>query len=197
MAIKKRFDLFDYNCDLDLRIVWLGSQMVSVSGSESGTDASLAAQAVKAITLLDRLAPNGDKPIEILLNQPGGDEFHCAAIVDVIRQAKNFTTIKGYGMLMSAGSIIFQASKQRLMAPSSVMMIHYGSWGYNDHPKIMYNWAEQGKKMDTWMEKIYLDRIREKHPDFKLEDLQKMLDFDTFFSAEEAVAIGLADGIIE
>lgn len=192
----KAYEFFDYDCDLNHRVIWLGSQHVTASGNESGVDASLAEKTVKALYLMNVDAPNGDKPINILLNNPGGDEFHCAAIYDAIRNSQNEVIITVYGMAMSAASILMQAAKIRKISASSTIMIHYGSWGYHDHPQIMYKWADQGKKLDSWMEQIYLSRIREKHPEFKLKELKKMLQYDTFFTAQEAVDIGLADEVV-
>lgn len=194
MAKKEsNFDLHDYDCDLKHRVVSLGSQHVTAGGTESGVDATLADRAVKNILLLDKLKPEGDAPINYLLSNPGGDEFYMAAIYDAIKYSKSPSIITVHGLAMSAGSVILQAGQKRVMMPSAWVMIHYGTWGTHAHPKISYNWSDAGKKMDKWMENIYLERIREKNPNFKLKDLQKMLDFDTILNAQDTVALGLAD----
>ena len=193
---ESKTDLFDYNCDFSFRTIWLGSETVSRNGDESGVDAALAERAVKAIYLLDKAAPSGDKPINILLNNPGGDVIHCAAIYDAIRCARNEIIITVYGMAMSAGSIILQAANKRILTPSSTVMIHEGEGGFYGHPKNIENWIKHAKRVDKWAADIYLQRIREKHPSYKLKDLQKLLTFDTILTAEEAVELGLADEIL-
>lgn len=45
------------------------------------------------------------------------------------------------------------------------------------------------------LNKIYLDRIREKNKDFTIKKLDKMLDFDTILLPSEAVQLGLADEV--
>lgn len=188
-------DLLECGVDLEHRIIDLSSVSTDHESCETGVDSMLAKRVVNGITLLELQDPNGDKPIHFHMIQPGGDEFACAAIYDSIRHCKSPTTITVNGMAMSAGSIILQAAKKRIVMPSAWVMIHYGSWGYNDHPKIMYKWAKQGEKMDAWMEQVYLERIREKHPNFKLKDLEKLLNFDTILSAQESVDLGLADQV--
>ena len=47
------------------------------------------------------------------------------------------------------------------------------------------------------MEDTYLEVIREKHPRFTRKKLQKMLTSDSYLTAQQAMDLGLADGIIE
>lgn len=190
------YNFFDYNVDLTHRVLWLGS-MSSGNDGESGVDAHLAENVIKSIYLLDKLAPNGDKPINIMLNNPGGDTMHCVAIYDAIKHAKSETIITVYGMAMSAGSIILQAATKRIISPSSWLMIHYGMLGGTGNAKDFYKWSDHGKSMDRWSEEIYLKRIQEKNPGFRLKQLQKMLSVDTFLSAQDTVDLGLADEVLE
>ena len=141
--------------------------------------------------------PSGEKPITIILNNPGGEDYHMLAIYDAIAKCKSHVTIIVYGQAFSAASLILQAADERILAPHPRVMIHLGSAGYYDHPKIVKAWAIETEKVTKDMEIIYLDRIREKHPLFKLRQLQKLLDFDTILSAQEAVDLGLADKILE
>lgn len=187
---------FDYEIYIPTRTIYMGSVSNDQELGESGTDGAMAERVIKALHILDSSAPGGDKPITIIMNNPGGDEYHGLAIYDAIKACKNHVTIVVYGHAMSMGSIILQAADKRVMAPNSRMMIHYGTWGTHDHPKIVYSWAEEGKKFDAWMEQLYLGKIREKHPNFTLKKVQEMCNFDTFINPEEAVAMGLADEIL-
>jgi ATP-dependent protease ClpP protease subunit len=45
------------------------------------------------------------------------------------------------------------------------------------------------------MEQLYLSRMREVDKKIKLSRVQKMLDHDTYLTAEESVALGLADQV--
>lgn len=238
---------FDYGMDLDSRTIYMGS---SDSGEEepddedgAGTNWQMAEKVIKGLHLLEVAAPSGDKPITIIMNNLGGSEHHGMAMYDAIRSCRNKVIIKVYGAAMSMGSLILQAADVRQLAPHSRYMIHYGTWGTYDHPKIAYKYAEEGKRWDQIFEKIYLDRMMVKdqaehqvgnddHMETTLaaivnrhnaamsltpkkkvkyrfanhdlnkrredihEVLQSLLDFDTYLSPEETVALGLADEVI-
>ena len=131
------------------------------------------------------------------MNNTGGDVYHGLAIFDAIKTCKNHVNIIVYGHAMSMGSIILQAADERIMTPNSRMMIHYGEDGVWAHPKIVLQWAKEGKKINEWMLDLYLEKIREKHPKFTRKKVDDICDFDTFFNAQEAVDMGLADRILE
>ncbi len=196
--VKESIDRFyDYDIHTETRTIYIGSVEADQESGESGTDSAMAERAIKALHILDSTAPSGDKPITILMNNPGGDEYHGMAIYDAIKVCKNHVTIVVFGHAMSMGSIILQAADKRVMAPNSRMMIHYGTWGIHDHPKITYAWAEEGKKFDSFMEQLYLEKIKKKHPDFTIKKVREMCNFDTFFNAKEALELGLIDEVLE
>jgi ATP-dependent Clp protease protease subunit len=184
----------DYGIYVPTRTLYMGSENVATESdfAESGCDAIMAERMIKNLHVLESLSK---EPITIFCNNVGGDEYHCFAIYDSIKACKSHVTIKVRGHAMSAGSIILQAADERIISPSSRQMIHYGTWGVTDHSKTYQKWAEEGRKIDSWMENMYLERIKAKHPMFKLSKIQKMLDHDTFFNAQESVSIGLADKV--
>lgn len=159
---------------------------------ESGTDHVMAEKVIKNLYILETISQD---PIMILANNCGGDEYHGLAIYDAIKDCKSQITIKVLGHAMSMGSIILQAADKRIMSQNAIQMIHYGTWGVRDHSKTTQQWAKEGLRIDKWMEKLYLGRIRQKQPHFSLQRLQKMLDHDTFLTAEQSVELGLADEI--
>lgn len=183
---------FDYEIYVPTRTIYMGSADHSDEG-ESGTDGAMAERIVKALHILDSAS---DQPITIIMNNIGGDEYHGLAIFDSIKSCRSNVTIKVFGHAMSMGSIILQAADVRIMAPNARMMIHYGTWGVVDHPQTTYKWAEEGKKFDAWMENLFLEKINEKQPDIKKQMLKKWLDHDTFFTAREAVNLGLCDFVL-
>ena len=192
--IKDEIDRFhDYGIYLPTRTIDLSSEE-AMEDSESGVDSAMYKKAVKNLHILDSLS---NEPITVIINTFGGDKFHMRAVYDAIKECKSKVVAKVFGSAMSAGSIILQAADERIMMPSSTQMLHYGTWGHNDHSKIYRKWSEESLKVDSWMEKVYLERIREKHPDFTLAKVKKMLDFDTIISAEQSVKLGLADRVGE
>ena len=193
---------FDYGINLPSRTIYLGSGSFDSDGNESGVDGLLAERTIKAIHILDNSdnqAYVGEKPITVILNCVGGDEYHGMAIYDAIKACKNYIEIQVFGYAMSMGSLILQAADKRIMAPNARMMIHYGTSNFSGHTPTGHKWDEEFKKFDRWMEKVYLDRIRESpgNKSFPLKKLKEWLMADTFFSAEEAIRWGLADEILK
>ena len=183
----------DYNIYIPKRTIYMGSEEYSLDNGESGTDGLMAERTIKNLTILESMSSD---PITVLMNNIGGDEYHGFAIFDAIKSCKSHVKIIVLGHAMSMGSIILQAADERVMAPTSRQMIHYGTWGIHDHAKTAQKWAKEGEKIDHWMETMYMSRIHEKDPTFKIGQLKKMLDHDTFLTARESIAIGLADRVL-
>src|SRR5690606_32257406 len=150
----------DYSLYIPKRIIYVGSETHDIESGESGTDGAMAERVIKNISILEGISSD---PINIIMNNVGGDEYHGFAIYDIIKVCKSYVTIQIFGHAMSMGSIILQAADERVMAPNSRQMIHYGTWGVNDHAKTAQQWAKEGERIDEWMEQLYLEKIKEKH----------------------------------
>jgi len=183
----------DYSLYIPKRTIFIGSEDNDIEHGESGTDGAMAERAIKNIAILEGIS---SEPIKIIMNNIGGDEYHGFAIYDAIKACESFVTIQIFGHAMSMGSIILQAADERIMAPTSRQMIHYGTWGIHDHAKTTQQWAKEGERIDKWMEEMYLEKIREKHPKYALSKLKSLLDHDTFLTAQESVDLGLADKVL-
>jgi ATP-dependent protease ClpP protease subunit len=213
----------DNHIYLPTRTIYMGSMSSSDEEGESGTDFRMAETVVKALHILDNqdaTSIKGDKPINIIMNNIGGDIYHGMSIYDAIANCKNHVTVRVYGHSMSMGSIILQSADQRIMTKHSRIMIHYGSFGIHDHTKTMYKWASETKKFDNIMEDIYLNKMNDKkitlekyliligkqseipsgnakHKKILIgrKELQEMLNFDTIIDAETALELNLIDKI--
>lgn len=175
---------FEHGLHVPSRTIYLGGE---------STDRKFAEAAVKALHLLGR---QKDEPVLILLNNPGGDEYHGLAVYDAIRSCKAHVTIRGFGHVMSMASWIMQAADTREMSANATMMIHYGSWEFDGHAKDSMRWAKEGDRLNKLMEDHYLERIKEKHPKYTRSKLQLLLAHDSFLTAKDAVVLGLADKIV-
>lgn len=184
----------DYSLYIPQRIIFMGSEAFSISEGESGTDGLMAERLIKNLTILESLNSN---PITIIMNNIGGDVYHGSAIYDVIQACKSHITIKVFGHAMSMGSIILQAADLRIMAPNAKQMVHYGYAGAPEqHAKTFQKWAKEYGKLDLWMEEIYLNKLKVIDPNFPIQKLRKMLEHDTFLTAEASVRLGLADKVL-
>lgn len=186
--------LHEFGLYIPTRTIYMGSVQFDEDSNECGVDAALSERIIDNLLILDNI--NHD-PITILINNVGGDPWHACAIYDAIQTSESKIIGKVYGQAMSAGSIILQAADVRIMAPNSVQMIHYGDWGAEGHAKTSQKQAKESERIDKWMENIYLSRINEKDSLFKKARLQRMLDHDTFLTAQQSLDLGLCDKIME
>ena len=187
---------FEYGVSIPTRTIYMGS--MEGGDDESGVDSSMAEYAVKGLHILDNYgcSTSNSNPITVILNTLGGWVHHGMCIYDAVKDCKNHVTIIAHGSVMSMGSIILQAADHRVMMPNATMMIHYGITAMSEqHAPTVYKWLEENKKHDVWMEDLFLEAIRVKHPKFTHKKLKEWLMTDTYFSAEEAVKWGLADEV--
>jgi ATP-dependent Clp protease protease subunit len=179
---------YDYDIYIPTRTIYIGSVAYTHDDEETSVDFAMAERAIKGLHLLDKKDGN----ITVLMNNPGGDWYHGMAIYDAIKGCNNHVTIKVSGHAMSMGAVILQAADERVLAPNSSVMIHYGYDGVYNTAKNFQIWAEQSKKLDKVMEDIFLEKIKEKHPKFTRAKLRGMLDPDTILTPTEAIELGLA-----
>jgi ATP-dependent Clp protease protease subunit len=179
---------FQYNIDPSSRTIFL----------EAEVDEYFAEYAIKGLRILE--TQSSTKPITIIMNNYGGDELSGLAVYDYIKllTKKVEVNIDVFGGCMSMGAWILQAGTRRRMAKHSKLMVHIGYMELEmNHPQILKNWMKEAERDEPIFEDILLERIREKHPKYTRARLQKLLAFDSFFSAQEAVDLGLADEILE
>ena len=184
----------DHNIDEDNNVLYMGSENYDYDSDETGVDFLMAERVIKGLHYLDSKATNG---ITIKMNNVGGDWYHGMAIYDAIKSCKNRVTIIVYGHAMSMGSIILQAADHRIMMPHSRLMIHVGSNGFYGHSTNFDRWAEENKRINEEMYAIYLKRIKEIKPRFKKDKVVEICKFDSFYTAKETVALGLADEVYD
>lgn len=190
-------NLHEHGIYIPTRTIYLSSTgYASDEESDPGVDHILASKFIKNLHILES---QSHETILIYLNTPGGDEFQGLAIYDAIRSCKSHITIQVVGEACSMGSYILQAADERVMSRNSVFMIHQGSDnGFGlDSKRSARNWSDFNLKYNASMDQILLERIREKHPDFKKKRFDEMMQFDTILTAEETINLGLADRIEE
>lgn len=174
---------------ISTRTVYIGS---ADGDSEGACDARMAATLIKNLHVLESFA---DKPITVVMNNPGGDVYHGLAIYDAIRQSPCDVRVIVRGYAMSMGSVILQAADQRVMGPNAAQMIHYGTTAVSHHSKTVAKMVREEERVNAWMERMYLDRIQERCPAFTLAQLKVMLDHDTYLTSAESVSLGLCDEV--
>lgn len=174
------------NFSLATRTIYIGAP-IDPEGTMDAVNAATSAAVIKGMHILDQ----AEDDIHIILNSPGGDSYHGLAIYDAITKSPNRVTITAYGYCMSAGSLIFQAGDERILAPHAWMMIHEGSAGIFDTHSNVQSAAKHFQEMYQQVNRIYSERSQ-----LSLEKINELMTIDTYFTAEEAVKHGLADSIL-
>ena len=135
------------------------------------------------------LDANRGKEVTFLLNTPGGSVFGGTEIANLIKGHDADTCAIVTGIAASVGSLIAAACTKVEMMEASMMMVHgpqtfaYGSADDMDRT------AERLRKEAMAVAPIYKNRM-------DADEVDRMLaSGDHYFTADEAVESGLADGI--
>ena len=139
---------------------------------------------------------NPDKDINLFINSPGGVITAGMAIYDTMQFIKCDVTTYVMGQACSMGSFLAQAGAKgkRYILPYARHMIHQpsgGARGMQSDIEIQY---KEITKMKTILTELY---VKHNTAGKTYQDFERDMDRDTFMSAEEALAYGLVDRIIE
>lgn len=128
--------------------------------------------------------------IEVHLNSYGGDMFEGIAIKNYLMQRPEKVRIVIDGVAASAASVVAMAGDEILMPKDTQLMIHNPWTWAAGNAKELRKVADDLDKAESSIRQSYLDRFVG-----TVEELQTLLDEETYLTAEEAVALGLADRI--
>lgn len=145
---------------------------------------------VTAIDFAKELKAVTAKTITVRLNTPGGDVFDGLAIYNSLKAHGAAIHVRVDGLAASIGSIIAMAGKTITMGESAFLMIH------NPWALVVGN-AQDMREMADTLDKIggSLAGVYAGRPGVTTEQAQAWMDADSWFTAEEAKAAGLADAV--
>jgi len=164
------------------RIIFLGEEINEVTAS----------LVVAQLLFLESEDP--DKDISIYINSPGGVISAGMAIYDTMQYIKPDVSTICVGMAASMAAFLLSAGTKgkRYVLPNSEVMIHQPLGGM------------QGQAEDLRIHADHIIRIREKmnrilaaNTGQPYEKVAADTDRDNYLTAEEAVAYGLADKVVE
>ena len=154
---------------------------------------ALANSIVAQLLFLEMEDPDAD--ISMYINSPGGSVTDGMAIFDTMRYIKPKVRTVCLGMAASMGAFLLMAGEpgMRLALPNSEVMIHQPSIGgliqgvaadIAIHAREIVKTKEMGA------------RILAKHCDQDFEKVMKDFDRDYWMDANEAVAYGIVDAVL-
>ena len=139
-------------------------------------------------------AENPDKDILFYINSPGGSVTAGMSIYDTMQYIRCDVSTIVMGQAASMGSLLSSsgAAGKRFILPNARHMIHQplgGAEGQATDVEI------QARELLRWKE--VLTNIYVKHTGKSFETLRADMERDNFTTAEQAVAYGVADQVIE
>lgn len=140
--------------------------------------------------VLRRIEDSKAEEIHVHINSGGGSAFDGIAISNILKNHKAKVVAHIDGWAASAASIIAMGADEIIMPSNTMMMIHQAStFAYgnaDDFEKI----AVDLRKIDQAVKSSYKHRFVGKE-----DELEKLLNDETWLNAEEAKALGFADVI--
>lgn len=132
------------------------------------------------------------KNLKVRINSYGGEVAQGLAIYNLLKDYKGQVTTVCDGVACSAASVIFMAGAQRLMPRSSLLFIH-NAWTYASGN------ADELRKQAEELEKITQPSVEIYKSVSSLDEseIKKMMDEETWITADEAMSYGFATQVVE
>jgi ATP-dependent Clp protease protease subunit len=171
-----------YSHLLESRIVYLGTAI------DSGVANALIAQ------LLHLEADNPEQEINLYINSEGGDPSAMLALYDTMTYIKPPVATTCVGQAVAAGAVLLAAGEagRRAVLPHTRVVLHQpAAQSRGTIPDLILH-ADEVVRV-----RAQLEEILSVHTGRGVADLRHDTDRDRVFSAEEAVAYGLADQVLD
>lgn len=177
---ERSYDIFSRL--LEDRIIFLGEEVNDATAS----------LIVSQLLFLEAKDP--DKDIQLYINSPGGSVTAGMAIYDTMQYIKCDVSTICVGMAASMGAFLLSSGTKgkRLALPNAEIMIHQPSAGTQGQITDM---AIHLKRLEVIKKR--LNAILADNTGRSVEEITAACERDNFMTAEEAVAYGLIDKVID
>jgi len=139
-------------------------------------------------------AENPDKDIHLYINSPGGSVTAGMSIYDTMQFIKPDVSTMCIGQACSMGAFLLAggAKGKRFCLPNARTMIHQPSGGAQGQATDILIHAEEIIKI-----RQRLNELMASHTGQSVETIAKETERDNFMSAEQSVAFGLIDEVLD
>lgn len=140
---------------------------------------------------------NPDQDISLYINSPGGSISAGLAIYDIMQFVKCDVATCCIGLAASMGSFLLCAGAKgkRSILPNARVMVHQPLIGGSGISGQVSDIEIHAREMSYTKKKLM--EIYAKHTNQEIAKLTKLMDRDHYMSPEEAIALSLADQIIQ
>jgi ATP-dependent Clp protease protease subunit len=165
-------------------------QRIIVLGTE--VDDKVANRLCAQLLLLSAEDPRTD--ISLYINSPGGSVTAGLAIYDTMQLIPNDVRTLAMGLAASAGQFLLSAGTagKRFSLPHAQVLMHQGSAGFGGTAADIEIYARQLERIGDLM-----TRLTARHTGQSEERIRQDGQRDHWFTAEEALAYGFIDHIVE
>ena len=148
---------------------------------------------IKKIMVLNE--EDSSKPIDVLINSPGGEINSGMVMYDVIQASKAPIRMFCIGRAYSMGAVLFACGNHgRYMLPHSELMLHEPLLGN----RVGGNSSSIKSISESLLEtKRKMNQILSKHTRKSEEEVEKATSYDHYYSPEESKDFGLCDQIVD
>jgi len=155
-------------------------------------DDSVAALVCSQLLFLE--SENPTKDISMYINSPGGIVTSGLAIYDTMEYIRPEVSTVCMGQAASMGSLLLTAGAagKRYCLPNARIMTHQPSGGFQGQATDIEIHAKEILDLRQRLNGIY-----EKHSGKTIKQIEKIMDRDTFMTAEDAKTFGLIDQVVE
>ena len=132
--------------------------------------------------------------LNVYINSPGGDVFAGQTIHSMLKRHKAVKNVYIDGLAASIASVVAMAGDKIYMPANAMMMIHNpvaGMMGYF-YAVELRKMAEDLDKVGIPITNVYSDRTG-----LPAGELKKLMDEESWFTADEAVKLGFADELLK
>ncbi len=145
---------------------------------------------VSSYTLAKLIQESGAKEITVHINSYGGEVAEGIAIYNSLKNhpAKVVTVCDGFAC--SAASVVFMAGEERRMNPVSLLMIHNAWTSASGNAAELRKAADDIEVVSRTAANAYLSCVN-----ITEEELQAMLDSESWITPEEALEKGFATAL--
>jgi len=181
-------DVLNSNVDFDDSVIYFNEDI----GEQSLVDIMIKFRSLLKHRDSEDYIGDKNKPINLVLNSPGGDIHEMMGMVDYLNSLKQKVNIIIRGKAFSAAAVVLTCtSGQRMASQNSTIMFH--------QPRSMM----EGKLTDVTATVDFVKRIEQRVYDLLASKTKKDVEWwkdnmrsDLYLSADEAKEIGVIDIVI-
>lgn len=134
---------------------------------------------------------DGVSPVVVAFNTNGGDLFEGLAIHNALSRLGERCTGRVDALAASAGSVAVCGAHRVVMASNAMLMIHNPyTWAGGDADEL----RRVADVLDQAFE-VIIAAYKAKAPDIDEDELRRLVNAETWLTASEALALGLADEV--